>query len=366
MVSGGTVTGDLGNLKDYFTKLDNEVSGLSGVWKGSSYSNLSSKVEEMVSQYSGVISSEMTSFASACDLYAEYEQVKNQIRSLEGNAEENSSQISSCRARLSQLKTEIESLLSSASAESLEGASSSTLSLSTSALGTPSYGTFEKQSFKASNGLTVNYYLYRPSYNGTVDVEGLPVIMYMHGGGNNNSASSLLARGLSKELNNQSVNPSGICIIPFIQNFSDKRNVQALRELTDTVVSTYHADPNRISVSGHSSGAIMTYKLVNAYPNYYAAAMPISGFSKINDESFRNTRVWAFNGELDKGSATSNAGAAKAVNYINSIGGNATLYTYKGAGHAYVQDYTYQREFESPDGDVTTPLEWAFRQVKKV
>ncbi len=363
MVSGGTVTGDLNNMKNFFTKLDTEIDGLSGVWKGSSYDNCKVKVDEMISEYSGVISSEMTSFASACDLYLEYEQTKHSISSLRSNPEENSGQISSLQSKLSQLKSQIESLLSSASAGVLEGASSGSSSLTfTSALGTPSYGTFEPQSFTASNGTTIQYYLYRPSYNGTTDVSGLPVIMYMHGSGSKLNMTTVLTHGLSLELKNRTVNPSGICIIPLIDSFG-KKTEPVLKELTDYVVETYHADPNRISISGHSSGGMMTYRMINSYPNYYAAAIPISGFTDITD-AFKTVRVWAFNGALDRGQLTSNAGAAAAVNKINSIGGDATLYTYQGSGHARVQDYTYQREFTSPDGDVTTPLEWAFRQVK--
>ena len=364
MVSGGTVTGDLGNLNDYFTKLDTEVSGLSGVWKGASYDNCNSKVDEMISRYSGVISSEMTSFASACDLYLEYQQTKQSITSLQSNPEENSSQLSTFQAKLSQLKTQIEYLLTSASAETLESASSSSMFSTLSMLGTPSFGTFEEKTFKASNGLVLKYYLYRPSYNGTTDVSGLPVMLYMHGGGSQNAYSVVLQRGLAKELNQQTINPSGICIIPHIANFSDQRNIPALKELCDQVVSDTKADPNRISVSGHSSGGITTYRLIAAYPGYFAAAIPISGFYTVTD-AFKYTRVWGFNGELDTGGATSNSGHAKKINEINAIGGNATFYSYKGAGHGYVQDYTYEREFESPDGDVTTPLEWAFRQVRQ-
>jgi len=364
MVSGGTVISDLNTMNNYFNSLSTEVSGLSGSWKGASYTNLSSKVEEMVSKYSGVISSEMNAFASACDLYVEYIQIKGEISSLQSDSEKNSGQIASLSAKLTELKNQIESLLAAAKGESLEGASSSTITTtSLGSLGTPTYGSFDERSFKASNGLTIRYYLYRPNYNGNLDTEGLPVMLYMHGGGNDNSWSGTLARGLSKELKNQTINPSGICIIPFVQNFGSSKTIPALKELCDEVVQTQKADPNRVSVSGHSYGAITTYRLINAFPNYFSAAIPISGFDKVTD-AFKNVRVWAFNGELDHGQNTSNEGAKKAVNAINSIGGNAQLYTYERAGHGYVQDYTYQREFTSPDGDVTTPLEWAFRQVK--
>ena len=365
MVSGGTVTGDLSSLKNNFTSINSEVSGLSGSWKGSSYDNLMSKVDQAITEVNGVLESEMSAFASACDLYQEYQQTKANLAAAQSSTDPTvSEQASNYQRRLNELKTQIESLLSTAGAQTIQSSAASTLSTDLSSLGTPTYGVFEERSFTASNGLTIRYYLYRPNYNGSVDTEGLPVMLYMHGGGNNNSWSNTLARGLSKELREQTVNPSGICIIPFVQNFGSSKTIPALKELCDQVVSDTKADPNRVSVSGHSYGGITTYRLLNAYPGYFSAAITISGFDKVTD-ALTQTRIWGFNGELDHGGNTSNSGHANVINQINAMGGDATFYSYKGAGHGYVQDYTYEREFESPDGDVTTPLEWAFRQKRK-
>ena len=377
MVSGGTVNSDCSSLQSYLTSFTNEISGLSGSWQGASYDNLSAKAQEFASEYGSAIKGQMGSFASACDLYVEYENCKQSIASAESsynsavssndssNVTRWGNEVASLKQKLSNLKTQIEGLLSSASGVHLEASSNSVLSnvsANLAGLGTPTYGTFTEKSFKdPETGLTMPYYLYYPNYDGK-QVDGLPVMMYMHGGSNNNSASALLARGLSKSLREKTVNPSGIVIVPFIHSFSDKRTLPTLKHLYDNVVEEYHADKSRLSVSGHSSGGIMTYKLINAYPNYFAAAIPISGFTQVTD-AFKYTRVWAFNGELDTGGSTSNAGAKKAVEQINAIGGNATLHTYARAGHAYVQDYTYEgKEYESPDGESITPLEWAYKQ----
>lgn len=376
MVSGGTVTGDLSSAKNYLNTFNSEITGLSGAWMGASYNNIVSQVDQVVSEINGVLESEMSAFASACDLYKEYEETKQSLNSAQSSyssavSEKDSSkmtsygnQVASLKSRLNELKGQIEGLLSTAGSTVLEGASStSSVSIDTSALGAASYGTFTEETFTASNGLEVKYYLYKPSYNGSTDVSGLPVMLYIHGGGSNNSYSNVLARGLSKELNEKTITPSGICIIPYVKNFSDKRTVPALKELTDEVVKTTNADSNRISVSGHSYGGITTYNLINSYPNYFAAAIPISGFTEVTD-AFKYTKVWAFNGEYDHGTRTSNSGAKACVDQINAIGGQASFYSYKGYGHSYVQDFTYERTFESPDGIEEEPIEWAFRQKK--
>ena len=373
MVSGGTVLSALSSFESNMNSYKSQISSLSS-WKGASHDNLVSKAEEFASSYTSAIQGQMNSFASACDLYNEYEEVKKSLsvaKNSYSNATEEyknqyAGQVSTLQSKLDSLKTQIEGLLSSASSPSLEAASmTGSVQSSTSSLGTPSYGSLTEHTYKAPNGLTFNYYLYIPNYGqaeGT-SVTGLPVMLYMHGGGNNNGYGVVLQRGLAKELNEKNINPSGIVIIPHIKNFSDSRNTEALKSLVDDVVSTYKADSNRISVSGHSNGAITTYKLINQYPNYFAAAIPISGFQQVTD-AFKYTKVWAFNGEYDNGKYTSNSGASKAVQQINSIGGVAKLYTYKGYGHSYVQDFTYEREFESPDGDTVAPIEWAMRQTK--
>ncbi len=226
------------------------------------------------------------------------------------------------------------------------------------------YGSYKQHKFTASNGLTITYDLYLPDYGQEVD--GLPTMMYMHGGGSNNSISGLNSHGLSMYVNKKKVTPEGIVIIPFIKDFTDKRNLQALKELTDSVVKNNHGDPNKISVSGHSYGAITTYRLVKKYPNYYAAAIPISGWDNV-DEGVVGTKVWAFHGAHDAPHGNCSASGQKTiVKKIQSYGGTATIHIYENRGHGYTQDDTYGgATYVSPDGTTVTPLEWAFRQSRE-
>ena len=226
------------------------------------------------------------------------------------------------------------------------------------------YGSYKQYKFTASNGLTITYDLYLPDYGQEVD--GLPTMMYMHGGGANNSISSLNSHGLSMYVDKKKITPEGIVIIPFIKNFTDRRNLQALKELTDSVVKNNHGDPNKISVSGHSYGAITTYRLINKYPNYYAAAIPISGWDKVN-EGVVGTKVWAFHGAKDAPHGNCSASGQKSVvKQIQSYGGTATIHIYENRGHGYTQDDTYSgATYVSPDGTTVTPLEWAFRQSRE-
>ena len=52
-----------------------------------------------------------------------------------------------------------------------------------------------------------------------------------------------------------------------------------------------------------------------------------------------------------------------AVNAVNNVGGSATMTQIPG-GHSTTNKETFSNEYESPDGIVENPMEWAFRQTK--
>ena len=209
------------------------------------------------------------------------------------------------------------------------------------------YGSFEQMSFKASNGVTINYYIYKPDYG--TEVEGLPVMMYMHGSGE--SGSGALNCGLPKLLSNKSTTPSGIVICPQAPTssaFYKDNYLQALNELTTAVAKENNGDLNKIS-------------LITKYPNYYSAFVPISGPGTVND-AVKNVNLWAFHGSLDTG--VDYKAAKNAVTQLKNSGANAEMHTFQGSGHGGVQNYTYEKEYQREDGQIISPLEWAFEQEK--
>ena len=222
------------------------------------------------------------------------------------------------------------------------------------------YGSYSLEKFTASNGLTIQYWLYKPDYG--TEVTGVPTIMYIHGGGNDNSMSTMNSYGLPKYVNNKDVTPEGLVIVPFIKNFSDSRNLEALKELTDEVVSQNHGDTNRISISGHSNGAKTTYQMVNKYPDYYSAAVPISGSMPITSNT--STEIWGFGGEWDHGDMSGTARQQGIVSDYVSKGGTGKVQVLEGRGHGYTQDDTYSGKYTSPEGEEMTALEWAYSRSK--
>lgn len=225
------------------------------------------------------------------------------------------------------------------------------------------YGSFELKNFKASSGNVVEYWLYVPDYG--KEVENLPVMLYMHGGGNNSYTPDQIAQyGLTSHIKNQLITPSGIVIMPVVHKFNDKTTQDDLIELTNEVVEEYKADENRISVSGHSFGGIMSFNLVNNNPGYFSCCVAISGVNKVTD-AFKSTKLWSFNGTYEnKGQGpTSYSAGQYAVKAVNSIGGEAFI-TPIVTGHVGTNKMTYLQEWDSPDGEKENPIEWAFRQER--
>lgn len=128
MVSGGVVNSDLSSVKTYMNQYTSEITGLSGNWKGDSYTNLLNQVDVFQSEFISMIEKEMNAFSAACDLYTEYKEVKSQKEAAEAayqaiaNSRENQKELSrldseivACNQKLQSLKSEIESLLNSIS-----------------------------------------------------------------------------------------------------------------------------------------------------------------------------------------------------------------------------------------------------------
>ena len=131
----------------------------------------------------------------------------------------------------------------------------------------------------------------------------------------------------------------------------DDGGLRKYKTVIDEVVEKYKINKNRIIVSGHSNGCLATFKLVDFFPDLFAAAVPISyhpnGFSA---SAYRSTAFWGIcgTGETCKSTMTNFA------NSINRNGGNAKATTVDG-GHMATACTFLEKDV----------LDWAFSQEKK-
>lgn len=405
MVSSGTVQSDLSSLTSATKDVSSTISGLSGAWQGASFSSISANIDSVLSECLSVITSQMNSFATACGLVPEYEETKKALATARSNynsadkdhKSQYSSQISTLQAKLDELKAQIEAALAACSASIPGSSSSSTASVSgaegdtsgtttstgtdalgvgstnTSSLGTPTYGSFTREVYTCKDGTKITYMLYRPNYNGSTETQGLPTHMYLTGANMKGSGESIMTYGgVGKGLKEQTLNPSGNVIIPHIVSGVQLEKAQYrsdLVELATEVTKQLGGDTNRISLGGHSYGAITAYRLVQEHPNTFSAIVPVSGSAKItNANAFSNVKIWAFHGARDNpGNNTNYTQAVQVINQLQSAGVQATLHAYTeypNCYHTHTANTTFSNEFESPDGETENPLEWAFEQSK--
>ncbi len=140
MVSSGKVNSDCSAITSALGSYNSAVSGLAGSWEGVSYNNLTSKATEFISDAQGKITKSMEAFASACDKYEEYLELKKKLndyksslsdaKSKDSDTNDMSSTISKYEGLVNRTKDEIETIkkqiksyLSTASGSKVKGAS---------------------------------------------------------------------------------------------------------------------------------------------------------------------------------------------------------------------------------------------------
>ena len=227
-------------------------------------------------------------------------------------------------------------------------------------------GNMELRTFVASNGQRVDYCIYVPDYGQSIS--GLPINMYMHGSGNGkNGIDRLTTDSIGKLINDGTITPGGIVIMPLAptgRSYDNKDFRDALAELPLQVANEYNADKSRISLSGHSWGAITSYRLVNEHPDEFSAIIPASGSFEVTS-AFKNVKVWAFHGDQDNNTKnTSYASAIKHIQELLDMGVDAELYTLEGKGHN-IKFEPFLADYRLSNGKVINPLDWAFEQTTK-
>ena len=137
-------------------------------------------------------------------------------------------------------------------------------------------GSYTEHSYVGKNGKEVKYWIYIPENM----KDGLPITAYMCGGCergdkcNDNSLPLYIKEG--------KVKPEGIVITLRTEENEDYTNPRYLttcKEIIDNVSTTFNADTNRISLSGHSNGGKGVLALAGRYPDYFSVCVPVCGFT---------------------------------------------------------------------------------------
>ena len=144
------------------------------------------------------------------------------------------------------------------------------------------YEFFRLKQFTSEDGTVVDYRLFIP-FDYTPDKK-YPVLLSLHGMGENlvdesdGSTSTLLCMQNMFNLKNTPVTQAIIICPQYAEG-------ELAVELVEHVSSQYSTDPDRYYLMGLSAGGAGTWRTIQMYPDYFAAAMPICGYGYIDDPS---------------------------------------------------------------------------------
>ncbi len=148
----------------------------------------------------------------------------------------------------------------------------------------------------------LDYWLYAPS--GARD--GLPLIVYLHGGSGRGDDLELVmeAESLPKFLRDGDLALSAYVVMPQLPGGEAGWDgvTEGLAELIDAVVEDCGADAGRVSLTGHSMGGTGAFAVAAALPGRFSCAAPLSGSVRDTREmraALADLPVWAIAGAQD-------------------------------------------------------------------
>lgn len=160
----------------------------------------------------------------------------------------------------------------------------------------------QKASLETGEADGLDYWLYAPP--GARD--GLPLIVYLHGGSGRGDDLELVmeAESLPKFLRDGDLALSAYVLMPQLPSGETGWNAvtEGLAELIDAVVEDCGADADRVSLTGHSMGGTGAFAVAAALPGRFSCVAPLSGSVRDTREmraALADLPVWAIAGAQD-------------------------------------------------------------------
>ncbi len=153
----------------------------------------------------------------------------------------------------------------------------------------------------------VSYGLYVPPHF-QKEKGPFPLIVYLHGYGEKTKAR-LFKAGLPLSISNSfgPNKPNGS--FPFVAFFpidptgkweTGSAEVEDTMTALDYVIRRHHIDPTRVYLTGISNGGMGVWRLAEAYPDKWAAVVPVSSFISPDVAKVRHIPAWIFHAAKDK------------------------------------------------------------------
>ncbi len=169
---------------------------------------------------------------------------------------------------------------------------------------------------KGSNDVLV-YRLFTPE----TEEEKVPLILYLHGAGaiGDDNITQITTKDAASFVTEemQELHPCYVLAPQLPERYTaagesptdeqsakgwtDEEVQEALMETIEEIAGTNgNVDMDRIYITGHSMGALGVWGMIAAYPDVFAAAVPISGLWDGSVDDLVDLPIWIFHGEKDE------------------------------------------------------------------
>ena len=203
--------------------------------------------------------------------------------------------------------------------------------------------TLTENTFQASDGSTLSYWLYTPENA----APGMPMLLYLHGGtGRGTDLELVMDGGFPKYLRDGLLRdvPAYI-VMPQLTTGRWSDRVDTVYALVSELATQFQIDPASISLTGHSLGGSGAWELAAAFPGFFSRVAPLSGAvfpTEENLAALSQTEVWAFVGSAD--TIIEPEYSLEFAQQLEVTGGNVTVTVLEGADHFDVPGLAYLNE----------------------
>jgi predicted peptidase len=191
--------------------------------------------------------------------------------------------------------------------------------------------TTENLSKRVDIQVELDYLQFLPNDYDPGRIEGYPLLLFLHGGGERGNDLELLkSTGLPKHLL-EGMDIPMVTICPQCPAGELWDNL-SLITLLDQVTASLNIDTCRVYLSGLSLGGRGTWGLANTHPGRFAAIAPICApFVLVNTDNFKSLPMWCFHGAMD--SIVPIADSVRMLRMLRNAGCEVKFTVYPDADH---------------------------------
>ncbi|MBF8982678.1 prolyl oligopeptidase family serine peptidase [Lutibacter sp. B2] len=211
-----------------------------------------------------------------------------------------------------------------------------------------------KNSFstKIEKKLSLKYLLYLPKNYHSNERKKWPLIVFLHGIGSRGEDIEIVKKnGIPKMIEENEELPFIVVAPQCPTNSLWPIELDALYFLINKIIKEQNVDASRVYLTGLSMGGIGTWHLAEAYPNLFAAIIPICGgavpFMGFPERIrvLKDIPVWAFHGDADD--VVPLKMSEELVDELKNHNENVQLTVYPNVGHdSWTQTYNNPQIYE--------------------